>query len=72
MGCPDEGRAEPEDCGWLENRETDAGRTRRNKGFTGIYNELHVPARRSLCFVVLWCCHGKLRVERGTAVEVRQ
>ena len=22
--------------------------------------------------VVLWYCHGKLRVERGTAVEVRQ
>src|ERR1700730_5633904 len=33
-GVPRGGRAEPEYCGWLENRETHVGRTRRNKGFT--------------------------------------
>ena len=50
----DGGRAEPEDCNWSENRESDVGRTRRNKSITRIYNELHVPARHSLGFVVLW------------------
>ena len=30
------------------------GRIRRNKGITGIYNELHDPAKRSLGFIVVW------------------
>jgi len=46
------------------------GRIRRNKGITGIYNELHDPAKRSLGFVVVWWCGEKLGVEHGTSVEV--
>lgn len=46
------------------------GRIRRNKGITGIYNELHDPAKRSLGFVVVWWCGGKLGVEHGASVEV--
>jgi hypothetical protein len=46
------------------------GRIRRNKGITGIYNELHYPAKRSLGFVVVWWYGGKLRVEHRASVEV--